>query len=88
MDEAAKAKKTPTLESTGLSKIKTWNLNVKKRFQINSGECLVDPTYKYKTNLTLDKDEYNAALSKHYMLGQLLRFFGWLGALDIASKVK
>ena len=27
-------------------------------------------------------------MSKRYMLGQLIRFFGWLGALDIASKVK
>ena len=78
LEEAAKAKETPILVSTGLSKMKTWNLSVKKRFQINSGECLIDPTYKYKSNLTLDKDEYNAALSKHYLLSQLLSFF-WAG---------
>ena len=68
--------------------MKTWNLSVKRKFQINNGECLIDPNYKYKSNLILDKDEYNTALSKHYLLSQLLRFLGWLSALDIAKKIK
>ena len=59
---------------------------LKKSFKSKAERTFVDPTYKYKTDLTLDKGEYNAVLSKHYMLCQLLRFFGWLGALDIASK--
>ena len=53
LEETAKTKEAPNLESTGLSKLKTWNLNVKK-----SGECLVDPTNKHKTDLTLDKGDY------------------------------
>ena len=72
LEEAAKSKETPILVSTGLTKIKTWNLSVKRRFQINNGECLIDPNYKYKTNLILDNNEYNIALSKLYLLNQLL----------------
>ena len=63
-------------------------MNIKKKFQITSGECLIDPTYKCKSDLTLSKGDYNAALAKHYLLNQLLRFFGWLSALDIARKIK
>ena len=68
--------------------MKTWNLSIKRRFQINNGECLIDPNYKYKSNLVLDSNEYKTAFSKHYLLNQLLRFLGWLAALDIAQKVQ
>ena len=36
----------------------------------------------------MSKGDYDAALAKHYLLNQLLRFFGWLSALDIARKIK
>merc|ERR1712215_265128 len=70
------------------TKIKTWNLSVKRRFQINNGECLLDPNYKYKSSLVLDSNEYKTVLSKHYLLNQFLRFLGWLAALDIAQKIQ
>ena len=63
-------------------------MNIKKKFQIVSGGCLIDSAYKCKSDLTLSKSEYDAALAKHYLLTQLLRFFGWLSALDIARKDK
>ena len=88
LEEAAKAENTPVLESTGLSKMKTWNLSIKRRFQINNGECLIDPNYKYKSDLVLNREEYEIALSKHHLLNQLLRFLGWLAALDIAQKAQ
>ena len=82
-EEASKIEASPNIENIGGSKLRTWNLNIKKKFQITSGECLIDPTYKCKSDFTLSKDDYNAALAKHYLLNQLLRFFGWLSALDI-----
>ena len=88
LEETAKAKKIPILESTEITKIKSWNLSVKRRFQINNGECLIDPNYKYKSSLVLDSNEYKTALSKHYLLNQFLRFLGWLAALDIAQKIQ
>ena len=87
-EEAAKIEATPNTEDIGVSKLRTWNLNIKKRFQITNGECLIDSTYKCKSDLTVDRNDYNATLSKHYMLDQLLRFFGLLSALDIAKKLE
>ena len=49
---------------------------------------MIDSSYKCKSNLTLGRSEYEVALARHYLLPQLLRFFGWLSALDIARKEK
>ena len=42
-EEVAKIEATPNTENIGLSKLRTWNLNIKKRFQITNGECLILP---------------------------------------------
>ena len=68
--------------------MKTRNLSIKKKFQVDNGECLIDPNYRYKSDLVLDREEYDIALSKHYLLAQLLRFLGWLAAFDIAQKAQ
>ena len=88
LEEASKDESTPKVEGIGKSRLQTWNLNIKKKFQVVSGGCLIDSAYKCKSDLTLSKSEYDAALAKHYLLTQLLRFFGWLSALDIARKDK
>ena len=72
LEEALKNEPSPNIENIGRSKLRTWNLNIKKRFQIASAECLIDSACKCKFDLTLSKGDYNAALAKHYLLNQLL----------------
>ena len=73
-------------ESHKRSKLQMWGLIIKRKFQLTSGKCLIDPSYKCKSSLTLGRKEYEIALAKHYLLPQLLRYFGWLSCLDIAIK--
>ena len=65
MEDKRELEEDSHLRKPGLTKIKSWNLSVKRRFQINDGECLIDPNYKYKSNLILDSNEYKTALSNH-----------------------
>ena len=55
---------------------------------LTSGGSLIDSSYKCKSDLILERREYEVALARHYLLPQLLRFFGWLSFLDIARKEK
>ena len=38
-----------------------------------------------ETRITLPKEEYEVALSKHYLFCQLFRFLGWVCMLDLAQ---
>ena len=67
-----------------LMKTQKWAIRVKRNFQVNSGRCLEDPNYTCKTRITLPKEEYEVALSKHYLFCQLFRFLGWVCMLDLA----
>ena len=79
LEEASKDGSNPKVENNRKSKLQTWNLNIKKKFQVTSGGCLIDSAYKCQSDRTLSRSEYDAALSKHYLLTQLLRFFGCPG---------
>ena len=57
---------------------------MKRKFQVSSGSCLVDPNYTCRTRITLSEEEYRNAVSKHYLFAQLFRFMGWVCMLDLA----
>ena len=78
IEEATKSDLETEDRSYKRSKLQVWGLSVKRMFQLTSGKCLIDPSYKCKSDLTLGKKEYEVALAKQYLLPQLLRFFGWL----------
>ena len=42
LEEASKDESTPKVEDIGKSRLQTWNLNIKKKFQVASGGCLID----------------------------------------------
>ena len=88
LKEVLEGDSDPKVESLKRPKLQSWALSIKKKFQVTSGGCLIDSSYKCKSDLILGRREYEVALARHYLLPQLLRFFGWLSGLDIARKEK
>ena len=71
-----------------LSKLQIWNLSVKRKFQLGTGQSLVDQNYSCQLKLVLSKTEYMKATGKHFLLNQLFRFAGWLCMLELAKSRK
>ena len=87
-----KEKETQDLEETKverkgteLSKLQVWNLSVKRKFQLGTGQSLVDQDYTCQLRLVLSKTEYMRATGKHFLLNQLFRLAGWLCMLELAK---
>ena len=71
-----KDRSDPKIKSHKKTKLQAWVSSIKKKFQVTSGGCLIDSSYKCKSNLILGRSEYEVALARHYLLPQLLRFSG------------
>ena len=61
-----------------------WNLRVKRKFMLGTGQSLVDQNYICQLKMVLSKTEYMRALGKHFLLNQLFRFAGWVCMLELA----
>ena len=68
-----------------LSKLQIWNLGVKRKFQLGTGQSLIDQNYTCQVRLVLSKIEYMRATGKHFLLNQLFRFAGCLCILELAK---
>ena len=80
LEETREGRKGPEL-----SKLQIWNLSVKRKFQLGTGQSLVDQNYSCQLKLVLSKTEYMKATGKHFLLNQLFRFAGWLCMLELAK---
>ena len=66
LEEKRESKKGPKLSS-----LQMWNLRVKQKFMLGTGQSLVDQNYICQLKMVLSKTEYMKALGKHFLLNQL-----------------
>ena len=69
LEETRESRKGPEL-----SKMQIWNLRVKRKFRLGTGQSLVDQNYICQLKMVLSKTEYMKAIGKHFLLNQLFRF--------------
>ena len=67
-----------------MSSLQIWNLRVKRKFMLGTGQSLVDQNYICQLKMVLSKTEYMRALGKHFLLNQLFGFAGWVCMLELA----